>query len=116
MTHILLNCNSKLRWITKNRVMPVLASFAREFHHHMLDLCILLKRVDRHIFADTALFVATMRHFRGDGQMIVDPDGPKLQSIAGPHRLEDIACPDRSCQTKTTSLALCKTSSSVEKR
>src|SRR5579875_3746358 len=40
--------------------------------------------------------------------MIVDPDGAKFERVSGAHSFEDIARPDRGCQTVHNIIGLCQ--------
>src|SRR5436309_614503 len=52
--------------ITENGIVPALAGFPAQFDHYVLDLCVLLEGVSRHILANTAFLVAAMGHLRGE--------------------------------------------------
>src|SRR6266852_3091268 len=62
--------------------------------HDVLDLGVLLERVDRHVLAVAALLVPAMRHLVDERDVRVDPHGSKLQPpghsqrtphVTGPH-------------------------------
>src|SRR6266566_4121545 len=90
----------RLFGITEDGVVPALTVVIRELDHDVLDLRVVLEGVYRHVLADTAFLVATVGHFGGKGQVVVDPDGAELQGAAGAHGREDVGCPDGRGQAK----------------
>jgi len=62
----------------------------------VLDLRVLLHRVDRHVLAVAGLLVAAVRHLRGDRQqVVVHPHRPELEPAHRVQRASDVTCPDR---------------------
>src|SRR5713226_8005655 len=60
----------------------------------MLDLRVLLERVDRHVLAVAALLVAAVWHLVDERDVRVDPHGAELQLAGHAQRAADIARPD----------------------
>src|SRR5207244_9960992 len=92
--------------VTGNSVVPAFTSVAAQFNHDMLDLSIFFKRIEGHVFADATLFVATMRHFRGEWQVVVHPYRTKLKGICGTHGFVNVARPNGSGQSKDDIISL----------
>src|SRR6266513_1535199 len=84
--------------VSEDSVVPALTSLAIQFDHHVFDLGVVFKGIHGQVLADTALFVATMWHLRGQRQVVIDPDSTELKNATRSHRLEDVARPDRSGQ------------------
>src|SRR5262245_31861512 len=63
----------------------------RQFDHDVLDLGVLLERVDRSLLAVSRLLGAAPRHLRGDRAVVVDPDGAEPQSPRRLHGPADVA-------------------------
>src|SRR5437899_6100321 len=61
----------------------------------MLDLRVLLERVERHVLAVAALLVTAVRHLVDQRDVGVDPHRAELKAASHPQRAADVACPDR---------------------
>src|SRR5579883_3665228 len=85
--------------ISTSDEIPRLDGRIRQVGHHMLDLRVVLQRIERHVFAEAALLVATVRHLRGDGDMFVDPDRAGLYLRRDAIGAKYVARPDRGRQS-----------------
>src|SRR5437870_13430318 len=69
------------RWIAEGQVVPWLPDLVREVDEHVLDLRVLLERVDAQVLPEPALLVAAVRHLAHDRQVVVDLDGPEPERV-----------------------------------
>src|SRR5438093_11879565 len=81
------------RWIAEGQVVPRLPDLVREVDEHVLDLRVLLERVDAQVLPEPALLVPAVRHLAHDRQVVVDLDGPEPERVRGSVRSLDSLCP-----------------------
>src|SRR4051812_48457132 len=72
---------------------PTWASL-RQRDHHVLELRVLLDRVDRHVVAVAGLLEAAVRHLGDERDVVVHPHGAELQPAGYAHRAAHVAGPD----------------------
>src|SRR6185295_13359872 len=66
-----------------------------DLRHHMLDLRVVLERVDREILAVARLLVAAVRHLGDERDVVVYPDGAELELARRVQRPPNVARPHR---------------------
>src|SRR3954453_11493534 len=62
----------------------------------MLDLRVVLERIDREILSVARLLVAAVRHLGDERNVVVDPDGPELELAGRVQGSTDVSSPDGS--------------------
>jgi len=70
--------------------------YASEVNHYVLDLSVFLKRVSGHVLTMSAVFAASVGHFRREARMIVDPDCTELELIGDSYGTAHILRPNAS--------------------
>src|SRR5215831_2623357 len=63
--------------------------------HYVLDLRVLLERIDRHVLSIAALLVSAVRHLVHERDVRVDPYRAEPQLAAHAQRAADVPRPDR---------------------
>src|SRR6185295_3248524 len=69
-----------------------------EVDHHMLNLGVVLERVDGKILAVAGLLEAAVRHLGDERDVVVDPDAAELERVGDSHRAADVTRPHRGRQ------------------
>src|SRR5215211_3811778 len=69
--------------------------YLRQAQHHVLDVAVVLERVDREVLAVARLPVAAVGHLGGQRDVVVDPHAAEAQGVGDPVGAGDVAGPDR---------------------
>src|SRR6266545_3420981 len=59
--------------------LPLWLAMSVDLCHHMLDLRVVLERVNGQVLAVAGLLEAAVRHLGDKRNVVVDPDGPELE-------------------------------------